>query len=546
MSQTRSGYDPRMIPVPRAAQGPERGARPTGGSVHGPFGELAVSDLRHPSEPSRFALALVAMSVPVAVALFVMVSLGQAAALIGIILAIIVTLLLIWVAVQVWRIRLLGDAVLVSAQTLPAVQGVLDSVRERLGYTRRIDLFVVDKISRVLSGDSAPITLTSFFGVHVLVAEGDALGDLSDAKERQQLLFTLATYVGALKARYAQWWSPLFTAFQMTGLGRFAAPFVLPYYRATVYSGDRIAYACCGDLDVSLQAVYRALVGKDVATHLRAEGFTGQALAARRRPLLRFAQLLRATPHATNRYLNLLAFVQQRTPVEFEAHRPSLGAAAAQAEPVLRGIGSKRTSPGVVTVGVCLAVAILGGGLILGLGNRDSALAGGIADTFDDGNGDGQGPAPDGNPEDPGTVAPSAEELLLLGLLPADVQGSCTGVGSETTVAPLAAVGCGLPGNQPEAIYLYLYESPTAMGAAFDQLAAGVPPGRCSTGVDGRSTWQFDGVTQGPLACYLSTSGPTTMVWGSTSSAVVAVAQDPSWSLAAMYEWWADEGPDIR
>jgi hypothetical protein len=331
------------------------------------LGGLPVEELRHPSEPSRFALALVAMSIPIAVALSVMVSQGQEAKVIAILVAIVVALFLIWVAVQLWRVRLLGDAVLVSAQTLPAVQEILDTVRDRLGYTRRIDLFVVDKISRVLSGDSASVTLTSFFGVHVLVAEGDAVGDLADPKERQQLLFTLATHVGALKARQSQWWSPLFTAFEMTGLGRFAALFVLPYYRATVYSGDRIAYVCCGDLDVSLQAVYRALVGRDVAKHLRAEGFTGQALVVRRRLLLRVTQLLRATPHAPNRYLHLLAFVQQLTPVAYTAHPPSVTGGVAEVEPVLAELGRKRASAGVVSVGVALAGAVLACGLILGL-----------------------------------------------------------------------------------------------------------------------------------------------------------------------------------
>jgi hypothetical protein len=339
-----------------------------------------MADLRHPTEPSRFALALVASSVPVAVALFVMVSLGQATQLIAIIAGIIAGLLLIWIGIQIWRIRLLGDAVLASAETLPEVQEVLDVVRARLQFTRRVDLFVVDKISRVLSADAAPITLTTFFGVHVLVAEGDALGDLSDERERRQLMFTLATYVGALKARYAQWASPLFTAFHMSGLAGTVWPFIYPWYRATVYSGDRIAYACCVDLDVSLQAVYRSLVGRDVARHVRAEGFTGQALVARRRLLLRFAQLLRPTPHATSRYLELLACVRQSNPEAFDVHRPALRGIGPQVEPVLARLAAKRSHPSVLALGICVAIAVLAGGLAMGIQARDSSIARAIAE----------------------------------------------------------------------------------------------------------------------------------------------------------------------
>jgi hypothetical protein len=476
------------------------------------------------------------MAVPIALALMVMVSVGQAVQLIAIILGIIVALLLIWVAVQIWRIRLLGDAVLVTAQTLPAVQEVLDSVRERLGYHRRLDLFVVDKISRVLSGDSAPVTLTSFFGVHVLVAEGDAVGDLADPKERQQLLFTLATYVGALKSRHAQWWSPLFTAFQMTGLGRFAAPFVLPYYRATVYSGDRIAYACCGDLDVSLQAVYRALVGRDVAKHLRAEGFTGQALAVRRRYLLRFAQLLRATPHATNRYLELLAFVQQMSPAVYAAHRPLLAGVAAQVEPVLVELGRKRASPGVVSVGVALAGAVLAGGLVLGVELRN--WVGGVPGATD---GDGLTPVPGPSPA-PEPAAPTTEELLLE-FLPADMRTDCAAISGGTSVQPVGSIECALSGDRPELIQLHAYETPDAMEAAVDELAAGLPSDDCTSGFEGRTSWSLGDETQGPLACYVSTSGHSTLVWGSTDRAVVGVAQDSAWSLTTLYDWWTADAP---
>src|SRR5688572_26706008 len=106
MAQTRSGFDPQMIPPRRADQGSAYGVRQTGGSIRGPFGEVPIEDLRHPSEPSRFALALVAMAFPIAFALVVMVSVGQELQLIAIILTIVVALILIWVAVQIWRIRL--------------------------------------------------------------------------------------------------------------------------------------------------------------------------------------------------------------------------------------------------------------------------------------------------------------------------------------------------------------------------------------------------------------------------------------------------------
>jgi hypothetical protein len=301
------------------ATGTTHGSHPSPEPVRGPLGELAVAELRHPTETSRFVLALVAMAVAVVVALAFAVAVGRAAGALATVVAVALAVLVFALFLPLLRIRLLGDAVLVSRETLPEVQDVVDVVRTRLAYVQRVDVFVVDKISRVLAKGAGPVALTTFFGVHVLLVEGEAVGDLSDRKEREQLLFTFATYLGALKARYAQWWAPLFTAFEATGLTRFVRPFVLPYLRATVYSGDRIAYVCCGDLDISLQAVHRFLVGNQVAPHIRGEGLVGQALGARQQRVLRAAQLLRATPHATNRYLELLTFVRQRTPEAFDA-----------------------------------------------------------------------------------------------------------------------------------------------------------------------------------------------------------------------------------
>lgn len=538
MAHTSAGYDPGMIPVPRpAARPPDRTEPPEPAQRPRP----TLAELRHPTEPSRFALALVASSVPVAVALFVMVSLGQATRLIAIIAGVIVGLLVIWVSIQVWRIRLLGDAVLVSAQTLPEVQEVLDVVRARLHYTRRVDLFVVDKISRFLSADAAPISLTTFFGVHVLVAEGDALGDLSDERERRQLMFALATYVGALKARYTQWASPLFSAFHMTGLAGTVWPFVYPWYRATIYSGDRIAYACCADLDVSLQAVYRSLVGKDVARHIRAEGFTGQALVARRRPLLRFAQLLRPSPHATSRYLHLLAFVWQSNPEAFGVHRPSLRAVGPQVEPVLARLAAKRPHPSVLAIGICLAFMALAIGVVVGLEARDSTIAQAIAQTV--GGADDDDPAPRTPTPEP-TPATNESAVLLLSLLPEAVQGTCTVGDGDPSTQLLAALLCAPTGNEPEELVLAAYPTADAMRAAFDGYAADLPLGSCSSG-NSRATWSADGVEQGPLACFESTSGRTVM-WGSDSKTVLVQASDPVWSASTLYQWWQHDAPYLQ
>lgn len=220
-------------------------------------------------------------------------------------------------------------------------------------------------------------------------------------------MFLLATHVGALKARYEQWWSPVFAAFQRTGLTAFVLPFVLPYYRATIYSGDRIAYACTADLDTSLQAVFRALVGDHVAPYLRPDGLLGQALTVRRRPVLRIAQLLRPAPHATDRYLQLLAFVRRNTPNTYATIKPALAEQAATTEPLLDRMGRARPVPAAPAVAIALSVLVLIAGFVAGFTFRDALLAQLLT---------GAGPAPQteqpgspdrgGGPDDPTALGP--------------------------------------------------------------------------------------------------------------------------------------------
>lgn len=159
-------------PTPRPG-----GVRQRSTGVTSPLGEWSMTELRHPSESSRFALALLSLAVVTALAVFALISLSAFTTLLRAFLAVVGGLLLLWVTVQLWRVRLVGDAVLVLADTLPEAQQVMDTVKDRLAYRGRVDLFVVDSMSRVLSADRAPVALTTYFGIHVLVVEGHVVGN---------------------------------------------------------------------------------------------------------------------------------------------------------------------------------------------------------------------------------------------------------------------------------------------------------------------------------------------------------------------------------
>jgi len=256
--------------------------------------------LLHPSERSRYHLAMAVLtSVLGSFAILVFAAGGVVALGTG---AVVIVMLSIstWVGIQVFRARLLGNAVRVTEQSLPELERLVRDIRGVLSYDRPIDVYVVEH-------GGSPATLTSYLGQRVIVLEGGLVAELLKSERRPELTFLIARFVGALKARHMRF-SPALVVLQGIEQLQFLNLFLMPYERATAYSGDQIGLACCGDLRPSLGVLNRLLVGKELTPQLAVRGVLDQAAEVRRRRLPRLAQLFSGWPHLTNRYLNLLAF----------------------------------------------------------------------------------------------------------------------------------------------------------------------------------------------------------------------------------------------
>ena len=207
---------------------------------------------------------------------------------------------LLWFFLQVYRSRLLGGAVRVSETTLPELQAVFDEVRARLDYRKHVDVYVKDKVD----GGSL---MTSYLGTRLIEIEGGLVADLLADGHQAELTYLIGRHIGQLKARH-QRLTPIFIAISAIDSVKFLQPFLAPYLRATAKSGDQIGAACCGDIGATAATMNRLLAGKELGPQLVINGVLDQAAVVRRRWLPRLAQLFMSLPHATNRYLNLLAF----------------------------------------------------------------------------------------------------------------------------------------------------------------------------------------------------------------------------------------------
>ena len=223
---------------------------------------------------------------------------------------------LLWFFLQVYRSRLLGGAVRVSETTLPELQAVFNEVRTRLDYRKHVDVYVKDKVD----GGSL---MTSYLGTRLIEIEGGLVADLLADGHQAELTYLIGRHIGQLKARH-QRLTPIFIAISAIDSVKFLQPFLAPYLRATAKSGDQIGAACCGDIGATAATMNRLLAGKELGPQLVINGVLDQAAAVRRRWLPRLAQLFMSLPHATNRYLNLLAFFARVAPDEINAWRATL------------------------------------------------------------------------------------------------------------------------------------------------------------------------------------------------------------------------------
>lgn len=472
---------------------------------------LDIETLRHPAEYSRLILAVSASIIGVGVLLLIFVivystSLVELAGVFALLLLLVVGI--IWLFLIVGRARLLGNCLFVSHLSLPQLQQVVDTVRNRVGYSRRVDIYVSDSVDH-------PVTLATFMGTRILILKAGTVADLETEDNRQQLEFVLGSVFGALKARHRQF-ILLSVLLEFETKLKVLNVFLTPYFRATVYTGDQIGAACCGSVTAALAAMNRLMVGKELASNVALEGVLNQAVKVRKRLLPRLGQLDSTTPHLTNRYLNLLAFMASKFPEEMNAYVTSLDSPSRELLAELNDTSihgrSLRPARAVLATAALVTVSVLA---LLGLGM--SQWRSEIVAAFE--------PAPTATPmpaptQEPAPAPPEPTRTtsfglsILLSVIPNEVE-PC----QETTVEAEFRQGVREISCSPsslDSLHYVQYESEASMREDYLSIVPTTLPGSdCSAGPSSLA-YNFrtsSGVSD--LSCYENQGGSIVFVWTS-------------------------------
>jgi hypothetical protein len=459
--------------------------------------------LRHPSERSRLVLAVAASVIlgGLAVVLFAKrlerdhviwtVATGPAALAFG------------WIALQIARAQLLGNAVRVTPESLPELNEAIEDVRARLGYHRRVDVYVTDRVSGLM-------TLTSLFGTRIIMIEGDLVASLLADGKRSELTFLIARFFGALQSQRDRV-VPLRLLVTIVRSIGMVNVLIWPYDRAVVYSGDQIGLAVAGDLDAALNALDRLLVGGTLGPSVRDAGVFDQASQVRSRRLPRIAQLFHRQPHLANRYVNLMAFAERHTPEQ----RAAVVAAMGEAGATRLGDLARRTPHRSWHPSRRRLVVPAAGALATALVIAAAAVL-----------------LPAGGARGSQTVDPT---LALLEHVPPSFAGSCVpGQGIDGPLARRLSASVVCTAAAPASVDYYRYGDRRAMDAAFDGVTKGVKDAGCGNDATYES---------GRYACWRF-KGASVMAWTDEQRLILSLAVARGMQPHELLRWWQlDSGP---
>ncbi|MEO1246450.1 MAG: M48 family metallopeptidase [Pseudomonadota bacterium] len=264
----------------------------------------------HPKEASRFILALV-FAVPAAALILILtiVSYGTLALIIGFIV------FLVWIVFEIFYANFVGNAIHVSDTNYPRLKQLTEEMNEQIGAKKKIDIFVYQQ------GDFNAY-FKRLFARRAIFLNSELLeSGVSD----DEIRWIIGRFLGMVRSQELTHVFGLLIA----GVRRLIVfnLFLLPYERATAYTGDRVALKCIGgDISVAVSAMNKLLVGRGVGYSVNPAGIVEQNRDVRGSFFAFLARLPSPLPHGISRYVDLIGFAGRKFPGQFEvfvAENPS-------------------------------------------------------------------------------------------------------------------------------------------------------------------------------------------------------------------------------
>jgi len=276
------------------------------------IGEYGFRDLQHPLQTRRFVLAFF-----FALMLCLMIAglLLAGAFLFAFIIPL--AIFVLWMARRTFYAKLLGNTVEVSVLNYPRIHAMGEELKRLMGYSKPISVFVLEQKSF-----NAYLLKFLFYRKAVFLPSEVVENGVAD----DEIRWLLGRFIGYLRAQQragvAGWMIRVAQKAFVFNI------FLLPYERALVYTGDRLALAAInGDVTSAISVMQKLLVGRQLGYSVNPAGIIDQQGHVKGTFFAFLARLMSAFPHQTTRYVDLIWFASQYYPAEyhrFVAENPGL------------------------------------------------------------------------------------------------------------------------------------------------------------------------------------------------------------------------------
>jgi hypothetical protein len=272
--------------------------------------DQAFRALQHPLQKRRFALALI-----FALFLFPLIAIGLVVGSIFLIVPLIG--LLLWITARILFANFLGNSILVSELNYPRIFAIGEELKRMIGYKKPVSIFVYEQ-----GNFNAYLYKFIFFRRAVFLNSELLENGVTDDEVR----WLIGRFIGYLRARQrAGFWGWTIRAAQCLLIFNV---FLLPYERALVYTGDRIALGVInGDISSAISVMQKLLVGRELGYSVNPGGIVDQQRLVKGSIFAFLARISTGFPHMTSRYVDLIVFARSCYPVhyaKFEAENPGL------------------------------------------------------------------------------------------------------------------------------------------------------------------------------------------------------------------------------
>jgi len=266
--------------------------------------------------------------------------------------------LLQWFFMRVSFAYLIGNVVFVSPINYPRIYDLTEEMKLKIGYPKKIHIFVFQN-----SAFNAFMSVLFFRRAIFLNSEL-----LENGVSDDEVRWLVGRFVGYLRARrQAGVLGWLVRVASHTGIFTL---FMLPYDRAMVYTGDRLALAAIrGDVSSAVSAMQKILVGRQLGYSLNPEGIVEQQRLIKGSFFGFLARLLSGFPHLTTRFVDLIVFARAAYPDRYAAFAaanpglptdlPQLAACARSALRPEDAVGSGKPHGWPWALGTTAALALL-------------------------------------------------------------------------------------------------------------------------------------------------------------------------------------------